>query len=227
MPPSSDVPVTFSQLLPTQKNLSELLEKLLTVFGVESILEGRELPSQPLQREIGDGRRWMLRPMLGNDFHVHTAFDCSPSWKAVMQLDPDDERSDKIRFPLCDVAQHPKSEDAPKSAQQMAKLLRAAWPNANVVGPSKRRQLGPPFVDPGLPDYQLFRWLASRDLNPDGEGVFVTHIYNFKDLVFLTHLYNFKDPLYRPLRQVAVRLYSFSLTSWVCTLFVESVKNQD
>ncbi len=62
----------MSLLLPTQDNLSELLEKLLTVFKVESILKGGVLPDQPLQREIGNTPRYVLRPMVGNDFHVQT-----------------------------------------------------------------------------------------------------------------------------------------------------------
>ncbi|KAK3297097.1 uncharacterized protein B0H64DRAFT_391334 [Chaetomium fimeti] len=187
------VAVHPSQLLPTERNLSGLLEKLLTVFGDESILDGGGLPSQPLQREIGDVPRYALRPMVGNDFHVQTSFGSSPSWKAVMQLDRDDEKSDKICLPLCDVTLQSESEATAtiKLAQQMAKLLRYAWPDANVVGPSKRRQLGPPFVDPALPDYQLFQWLASKDLNPVSEGI------------MLIHFYGSKDWFYRPLRQVA------------------------
>jgi hypothetical protein len=201
MSSSSSGHVSFSQLLPTHRNLSELLEKLVSVFGVEPIFEwGGRLPSQPLQREIGDATpRYVLKPMVGNDFHVQTSFGSSPSYKAVMQLhlDQNDERSDKICLPLCDVALQPRLETAATSARQMAKLLLSAWPDANV-GLSKRRQLGPPFIDPGLPDYQLFRWLASKDLNPVSEGV------------SLIHLYSSNGWLYRPYRQVAVR--SFLLT---------------
>jgi hypothetical protein len=140
--------------------------------------------------------------MVGNDFHVQTSFGTSPpSWKALLQLDQDDE-SDKICLSLCDVAQHPKLEEATatKSAERMAKLLRSAWPDANVVDLSKRRQLGLPFVDPEMPDYQLFRWLASKDLNPAGEGCFLTSLYHFVDL------------LYQPLRQKPVRFPSYGLT---------------
>jgi hypothetical protein len=74
MSPSSEDPPSFSQLLPTQKNLSELLGKLLSVFGLKSILEGRVLPIQPLQRELGRDRRYVFRAMVGNDFHVQTSF---------------------------------------------------------------------------------------------------------------------------------------------------------
>ncbi|KAK4099240.1 hypothetical protein N658DRAFT_171859 [Parathielavia hyrcaniae] len=194
----SGAPVDLSQLLPTQRNLSELLDKLLTVFGAESILNGRKLPSQPLQRESGDVPRYALRPIVGNDFHVQTSFSSSPSWKAVMQLhvDQDDERSDRICLPLCDItiAQYPKSEDM-TTATQMAQLeqmakLRSAWPDGNVDGPSKRRQLGPPFVSPDLPDYQLFRWLASKDLNPISEGISLTHLHHDDS----------EDRFFRPLR---------------------------
>ena len=108
---SFGVPVSLSQLLPTQRNLHELLEKLVTVFGVEWISKGGVLPSQPLQREFGNVRRYILQPMVGNDFHVQTSFGTSPSWKALLQLDQDDE-SDKICFLLCDVAQHPGLEEA-------------------------------------------------------------------------------------------------------------------
>lgn len=194
---SSGVSVSesLSHMLPTQKSLSELLEKLLTVFRDESILEGRDLPSQPLQREIGAVRH-VLRPMVGNDFHVQTSFGCDPSWKALLQLDLDDE-SDKICLPLCDVTQHPSSEEATatKLTERAAKLLRSSWPDANDIGPSKRRQLGLPFADPDMPDYQLFRWLASKDLNPVSEGVSLTHLHNSMDL------------LYQPLRQRSVRCF--------------------
>jgi hypothetical protein len=209
MSSSSGVPVNLSQLLPTQRNLSVLLEKLLTVFGDESILEeGKELPSQPLQREIGDVPRYNLRPMVGNDFHVQTSFGSEPSWKALMQLEQDDGSSDQMCLPLCDVAQHPKLENATatKSVQQMAKLLRSAWPDAKVEGPSKRRQLGPPFVDPDLPNYQVFRWLASKDLNPVSEGI------------FLVSLYDSNGWLYRPLRQIAVRFMTGKFRSGLLDL---------
>ncbi len=189
----------MSQLLPTQENLSELLEKLLSVFGVESILKGGVLPDQPLQREVGSAPRHVLRPMVSNDFHVQTAFSTSPSWKALLQLDSGDE-SGRICLPLCDVAQHHRSEEATatKLVEQVAHLLRSAWPNA-TVGHSKRRQLGPPFVDPDTPDHQLFRWLASKDLNPDGEGVFLADLHHWVDL------------LYQPLRQKPVRFSSHHL----------------
>lgn len=221
MSSSSGVLITHSQLLPTQENLIELSEKLLTVFGVESILGGgRRLPSQPLQREFGDIPRYVLRPIVGNDFHVHTAFGCSPSWKALLQLGQDHDGLGKICLPLCDVAQHPKSEeDAPATelVQKMAMLLWFAWPDATVAGPSKRRQLGPPFVDPELPDYQLFEWLASKDLNPVGEGVFVTHLYESEHL------------LYQPLRQRAVRSSSISRRPRICwvTRCFAGTKKQD
>jgi hypothetical protein len=108
-----------------------------------------------------------------------------------MQFDRDGE---KVSLPFCDVVQHPKPEDATAtpSVQQMAALLRSVWPDADVVGPSKRHQLGPPFVDPDLPDYHLFRWLASKDLNPVREGI------------FLIDLYQFDGFLHQPVRQVAV-----------------------
>lgn len=190
---SSSVSPRPSQLVPTQGNLSELLEKLLTVFGVESVLEGSKLPNQPLQRETDKTPCPALRPMVGNDFHVETSFGTSPSWKALLQLDQGDALG-KICLLLCDVAQHPISEDATKSAELAAKLLRSAWPDANVAGPSKRRQLGPPFADAEMPDYQLFRWLASKDLNPAGEGVFLTDLdYDSAE-----------DLLYQPLRQKLV-----------------------
>ena len=192
MSSSPGVSANFSQVLPTQENLSELLEKLLTVFGIESILEAKQLPGQPLQRETGDVRRHAFRPMVGNDFHVQTSFGLSPSWTAWIQFDQD--AWTKLCLPFCDVALQPKSqENATVSVQQMAKLLRAAWPDANVDGPSKYRQLGPPFVDTDLPDYRLFRWLASKDLNPVYEGV------------CLTHLNSYKGWLYQPLRQKTVR----------------------
>ncbi|KAK4097196.1 hypothetical protein N658DRAFT_500735 [Parathielavia hyrcaniae] len=198
----SGAPVGLSQLLPTQRNLSALLDKLLTVFGAESILDGRKLPSQPLQRETGDVPRWALRPMVGNDFHIQTSFSCSHFWKALMQLEQDDEKSDKICLPLCDItiAQGPKSKDMTTAArlaqlEQMVKLLRSAWPDENVDGPSKRRQLGPPFASPDLPDYQIFRWLASKDLNPLSEGISLTH---------LLLDFQVEDRLIQPLRQRSV-----------------------
>jgi hypothetical protein len=196
MSSNSGAPDSYCQLLPTQKNLAELLEKLLTIFGVESIVEGRVLPNQPLQRELGTVRRYILRPMIGNDFHVHTSFGTNPSWKALLQLD---QGSHKIGLPLCHVDHYPLPEgtSATESTERVAKLLRSLWPDAEVAGPSKRRQLGPPFVDPERPDYQLFRWLASKALNPEGEGVFVTDLHHDRSI----------DLLYQPLRQRPVRLF--------------------
>jgi hypothetical protein len=98
----------------------------------------------------------------------------------------------------------------------MAKLLRAAWPDANVDGPSKYRQLGPPFVDPDLPDYQLFRWLASEDLNPVYEGI------------SLKHLNGSKDWLYQPIRHKSVRFSSYGLAGpyfAVFTRYFVSIEN--
>ncbi|KAH6641128.1 hypothetical protein F5144DRAFT_609982 [Chaetomium tenue] len=108
-------------------------------------------------------------------------------------------RQTQYVFPLCDVARlHPQSEAAvaTESARQMAKLLRSAWPDANI-GPSKRRQLGPPFEenpyqpDRCVPDRQLLQWLASKDLNPIGEGI------------SLAHLRDNREWLYHPVRRVA------------------------
>jgi hypothetical protein len=172
--------VSPSHLLPTESNLSELLEKLLTVFAVESIVEGRGLPPQHLQRETEDKRRASgIRPMVGNDFHIQPSFSLDPSWKALLQLEQDDDKSDKICLPFCDVTQHSTLDEAAatKLAEQAAQLLRSAWPDA-AVGLSTRRQLGLPFVDPNGPDDQLFRWLASKDLNPVSEGVFVTDLHD-------------------------------------------------
>ena len=195
MASNSGIPVSHSQLLPTQQNLSELLVKLLTVFGIESVLDGEVLPRQPLQREIGKNLRPALRPMVGNDFHIQTAFGTDHSWKALLQLDQGDD-STKISLPLCHVAQHPGTDDAAAAirlVEHMAKLLRYTWPDANVGALSKRRQLGPPFVDSDGTDYHLFRWLASKDLNPVSEGVFLRNLYQSVDL------------LYQPLRQKSVR----------------------
>lgn len=183
-------------------------------------MEGTELPDQPLQRETEDVRRYkFIRPMVGNDFHVHTSFSLDTSWKALIQLDQDDNKSDKICLPLCDVALHSKSQEAATvSVQQMVKLLRAAWPDANVDDPSKRRHLGPPFVDPDLPDYQLFRWLASKDLNPVYEGI------------FLTHLNGSKDWLYQPIRHRSVSFSSYGLAGPYFVGFTRcfvSIKNQN
>ncbi len=188
--------VSPSHLLPTQGNLSEILEKLLTVFSVESILEGGGLPDQPLQRETEDRRRAsVIRPIVGNDFHIQPSFSLDHSWKALLQLDQDDG-SGKICLPLCDVAQHPTLDEAiaTKLAERAANALLFAWPDASV-GLSKRRQLGLPFVDPESADDQLFSWLASKDLNPVSEGVFVTDLYDSWGL------------LCRFVRQKSVRFY--------------------
>ncbi|KAK3897505.1 hypothetical protein C8A05DRAFT_19751 [Staphylotrichum tortipilum] len=177
----SGAPVSPSHLLPTQKNLSELLEKLLTVFSVKTILDGGELPTQRLQREARSedrSRSSTMLPMVGNDFDVQAGYSIAFSWKALLQLEQDDG-SDKICLPFCDAALHPTLDEATatKLAEQAAKLLRSAWPEADFVDISKRRQLGLPFVDPGSPDNQLFRWLASKDLNPVSEGVFLTDLH--------------------------------------------------
>ncbi len=195
--------MSFSQLTPTQQNLSHLLEKLLTVFGVRSILEDGYRASDPIQDNIDID--FMIESMfgldLGNEPQLQASVVVSPPWKALLQLDQDGE-PDKVCLPLCNLTLRPEFSDkttVTKLAEQAAQLLRSAWPKADDVGPSKYRQFGPPFADPDMPDYQLFRWLASKDLS---------------EYVFLADLYHSENMFYRPLGQKPVRFlrlpYQFS-----------------
>ncbi|KND93768.1 hypothetical protein TOPH_01947 [Tolypocladium ophioglossoides CBS 100239] len=170
--------VNTKQVLPTQENLSEVLDKLLAIFEVESILDGRKLPLHPLQREFKDSpdSRHILRPISGNDFHVSPSFTVSPpSWGAILQLEQTGWCSN-ICVPLCHIEQHPRLDQnvtGIQKVEQAATLLRAAWPDASI-GPSRRRQLGLDFYDSASASYQLFRWLASKQLNPISEGIFLS-----------------------------------------------------
>ncbi|POR31170.1 Uncharacterized protein TPAR_08632 [Tolypocladium paradoxum] len=172
----SAAPVDSNQLLPTQENLSELLEQLLAIFEVESIQKGQSLPTHPLQRELKNAAsaRHPLGPMSGNDFHIQPSFSAAPSWEALLQLE---QNSCKICLPLCHIEQHSQSvQKATHDAEKAATLLCASWPDA-TVGPSRRRQLGPDFYHPDSPSYQLFQWLASEELSPTYEGVFLNDLF--------------------------------------------------
>ena len=150
---------------------------MLAIFEVGSVQDGCELPLHPLQREFKHLRdsRHTFRPMSGNDFHIQPSFTVSPpSWEAILQLEQTGRGN--ICVPLCHVEQHPPADGNDTEIQiveQMATLLRAAWPNASV-GPSRRRQLGSNFHDSASSSYQVFRWLASKQLNPVSEGVFLS-----------------------------------------------------
>ena len=180
-PTSSMSAASFNmkQTLPTQENLSQLLDKLLAIFEVDSVLKGLDLPQHPLQREYKNkpDSRHNIRPISGNDFHIYANLTTSPpSWEAILQLEQ--TGSGSICVPLCHVQQHSQVDHsglATQVVEQAALLLRAAWPDASI-GPSRRRQLGPDFDDPESASYQLFRWLASKPLNPIHEGVF---LYDF------------------------------------------------
>jgi hypothetical protein len=67
-------------------------------------------------------------------------------------------------------------EEAFPHIQQAASLLDFYWPDA-TIGPSRRQQLGPAFTDSESGDYLLFQWLASKQLNPAFEGVFVADLF--------------------------------------------------
>ena len=67
-------------------------------------------------------------------------------------------------------------EEALEHVQQAASLLDSSWPDA-TIGPSRLRQLGPSFSNPESMDYCLFRWLASKQLNPVYEGVFMMELF--------------------------------------------------
>jgi hypothetical protein len=86
------------------------------------------LPIQPLQRELGRDRRYVFRPMVGNEFHVQTSFGTDLSWKALLQLD---QNSEKICLPLCDVTQHPLSSQ------------RNGWPSCSTPSGRMRMSLVP------------------------------------------------------------------------------------
>jgi len=179
--PSQVLPDTMhvvppSQVLPDQENLSSLLGKIVSVFEVESVQDGRDLPTHPLQREAKDlaRARSPFWPMSGNDFHVSPRFSCSPSWEATLRLETN---SSSTELPLCHVTQHPGSADeAVQTVEQAVPMLRASWPDA-TVGLLRRRQLGPGFHDLESPTVQLFAWLASKKLNPTYEGFYVDDLF--------------------------------------------------
>lgn len=189
-----------TQLCVTEEILSKLLDKVLSVFDVEGISRGGENPPHAIQRECGpeeSSPRFKLRPMSGNDFDIESNMTISPSWEAILQLDRHDKNhSDKapydgssrslflhseanrrllIQFTKCKL--QPMAEEvALQHIRQAASLLDSAWPDA-TLGPSRRRQLGPAFSDPESLDYVLSRWLASKQLNPVYEGVFVKDLF--------------------------------------------------
>ena len=168
--------------LPTQENLDALLEKLVSIFEVESVLKSKTLPAYPLQREGKSlaATRVIPKPISGNDFHIWPSFSLTPSWEGLLQLE---SGSDKTCLPLCNIEQHPNPvQKAIEAVQQAVELLRTSWPDA-TIGPSKRRQLGPDIYHPDAPGNQLFAWIASKDLNPVCEGVFLNDLILSKGLL--------------------------------------------
>ncbi|KAJ6443558.1 hypothetical protein O9K51_04737 [Purpureocillium lavendulum] len=167
---------TSSQVLPSEENLSKLLDKLISVFGVESVLDGRPLPAHPLQREtFSSAVASLFRPIPGNDFHISPSFSCAPSWEASIRLEH--ESGGDVTLRLCHADQHPGDPQGTLWAIGRAvTLLRTSWPDA-TTGLSRRRQLGPELNHPESPWDRIFAWLASKQLNPLREGVFVSDLF--------------------------------------------------
>ena len=180
---SNSISVQYNNSLPVQENLDLLLEKLISIFEVESLLKGTP-PVHPLQREMGGAatRRTIdnlnIRPIPGNDFHIHTGFDLSHSWDAVLQVKIG---SEQLSLPLCGIGPHADMEEEKMVIDTVKRLvgqLRASWPDA-TIGLLQRKQIGGGIYHPESLSSRLFEWIASKELND--EGVFVNDLWLSED----------------------------------------------
>lgn len=170
-------PPTPGQLLPTQVNLLALREKFLSIFDVDTVLASGKLPWYHLQRDIIDldPYRAPPGPLPGNDFHEENQITPDPSaWAAQLQFHAADRKSAAHGFEylplliqLTHIYEQPDSQpEARRNIEEAAALIRSLWPDS-AVGWSKCRQLGPPLTDPRAPEYHMFHWLSSKELNQE------------------------------------------------------------
>lgn len=168
------------QMILNRESLQELQEKFLSVFDVASILQGKELPWYHVSRDIVNlgPSRAPDGPIPGNDFHTMPRISAEPlAWSANLQFDSDHRMtitgphaSDPLLVPLAHFQHHSKlGNDATDKIEEAAVLIRALWPD-DVTGQPKRRVLGPPLTDPMAPEYHVFYWLASKDVNTEVFG---------------------------------------------------------
>ncbi|KND90453.1 hypothetical protein TOPH_05025 [Tolypocladium ophioglossoides CBS 100239] len=175
--PGTDKHLSPGQLLPTPDTLIELREKFLSALDVDSILESQSHPWYYIHRDLGnpDPSRAPIGPIPGNDFHatdpritVHL-----PAWGSKLQFDVSGQKNQAgprlLVIPFKHISDHPDpGPDGIKKVEESAELIRALWPDASV-GRSRRRHVGKPVADCTAPEYYIFHWLASKQLN--GEGV--------------------------------------------------------
>lgn len=170
-------PPTPGQLLLTEGNLLALREKLLSVFDVASILSNENLPWYRLQRDIIDldPFRAPPGPLPGNDFHQENQITPDPSaWAAQLQFHAADRNPAKHGYdylPLLVQLTHIREQPGPQleaqhNIEEAAELIRSLWPDSTIGWP-KYRQLGPSLIDPSAPEYHMFHWLASKELNQE------------------------------------------------------------
>ncbi|KAK7931239.1 hypothetical protein PG985_001951 [Apiospora marii] len=118
-------------LLPNEKNLLNLREKFLSVFGVASLLIDEKLPQTRLQHDLLDSGD--VRPntglIPGNNFNA--ALDIVPdetAWLASLRLDQED--SDAILGRYAHIRQHPNTiDEAAAIVEAATTVIRKLWPD--------------------------------------------------------------------------------------------------
>ncbi|KAJ6438218.1 alpha-glucosides permease MPH2/3 [Purpureocillium lavendulum] len=168
------------QLLPTEDTLRDLRDKFLSVFDVPSVLESQSLSWYYIHRDFNnaDLGRAPPGPIPGNDFHATDPRIVAhlPAWGAYLQFEtpsaagePDDAPQPKpLLAPFRHISSHPDPGPGGVAVvEHAARLVKELWPDA-VMGPSRRRHVGLELTDTSAPEYHIFHWLASKQLNAEG-----------------------------------------------------------
>ncbi|POR33265.1 Uncharacterized protein TPAR_06539 [Tolypocladium paradoxum] len=175
--PRIDKCLSPGQLLPTRDSLIELREKFLSAFDVASILESQCRPWYYIHRDLGNPgpSRAPIGPIPGNDFHAtdRRIMAHLPGWGSKLQFDLSGQKNragpQLLVVPFKHINDHPDPGPGDvKKVEESAELIRSLWSDASI-GQPRRRHVGSRVTDCSAPEYHIFHWLASKQLN--GEGV--------------------------------------------------------
>ncbi|KAL3957166.1 hypothetical protein ACCO45_007744 [Purpureocillium lilacinum] len=188
------------QLLPTEDTLRDLRDKFLFVFDVLTVLETQTLPWYYIHRDFisSDPERAPSGPIPGNDFHATDPRITArlAAWGAQLQFDISSADADAphpkpLLVPLKHISSHP--DPGPGGiaiVEKAAKLVEQLWPDA-LIGPSRRRHVGLQLTDVTAPEYHIFHWLASKQLNAEGVALCLLSRNSYGRLVCSSQSYAF------------------------------------
>ncbi|KAK8044457.1 hypothetical protein PG993_004481 [Apiospora rasikravindrae] len=155
-------------LEPNYKNLLDLREKFLSVFGVASLLINKKPLRRNVQHDLLDleDPHTNMGTIPDNDFHAvpYIIYE-EAAWSASLRLDENEHGAEIV--PYVHICQHPNTaEEATAAVERAATVICRLWPDA--PRPWMQPQMfGQHLKNQKDMSYTMLSWLACQELNDE------------------------------------------------------------